>query len=313
MKKTFILATAVIIALASCAKSEVVYTDAPQEIAFKQITGVMTKAEQIGTELNGSLGAFAVVHEETDLYFTNKEFTMQNVGGVNYWKGVTTQFWPLDDNLGFVVYAPYAIESTVGGSNYPSYDPAGKVLAISADNSTATSINDQTDYLYGANYYDCGGLGYDKTTSSVPVVLKHAMAKVTISFTGANVTIVSAQIDSPTLAGTYTVDYDPSVAVDWTPASAALTPLTFATLAYTGLTATAAAESFLVVPETKSDLSFTYRIAGSETDLSYTIPVTSNWLHGKHYVYNVKIDPKEIMFTTEVSGWGDSIEDTKEI
>ena len=44
MKRFFILASAAIVALASCAKTEVVYKDAPEEIAFKQITGVMTKS-----------------------------------------------------------------------------------------------------------------------------------------------------------------------------------------------------------------------------------------------------------------------------
>lgn len=46
MKRFFILASAAIVALASCAKTEVVYKDAPEQIAFKQITGPMTKADR---------------------------------------------------------------------------------------------------------------------------------------------------------------------------------------------------------------------------------------------------------------------------
>ena len=42
MKRLFILAAATV-ALASCAKTQVVYNEEPQEIAFRQVENVMTK------------------------------------------------------------------------------------------------------------------------------------------------------------------------------------------------------------------------------------------------------------------------------
>ena len=51
MKKIFILATAAIVAFASCMKTEVVSNSEPQEIAFRQFTGSMTKADPDPTDL----------------------------------------------------------------------------------------------------------------------------------------------------------------------------------------------------------------------------------------------------------------------
>ena len=56
MKRLFILASAAIVALASYTKTQVVYTEAPEEISFKQVTNVMTKAGALQT---GVLGVFA--------------------------------------------------------------------------------------------------------------------------------------------------------------------------------------------------------------------------------------------------------------
>ena len=44
MRRFFILASAAIVALASCAKTQVVYNDAPEEIALKTVNMPMTKA-----------------------------------------------------------------------------------------------------------------------------------------------------------------------------------------------------------------------------------------------------------------------------
>ena len=44
MKRFFVCAAAAIVALASCSKTQVVYNDAPEEIGFKAVSGVMTKA-----------------------------------------------------------------------------------------------------------------------------------------------------------------------------------------------------------------------------------------------------------------------------
>ena len=56
MKRLFILASAAIVALAACTKTEVVYTEAPAEIGVQTYAGAMTKAS-LGTDVH--LGVFA--------------------------------------------------------------------------------------------------------------------------------------------------------------------------------------------------------------------------------------------------------------
>ena len=71
MKRFFICAAAAIVALASCSKTEVVNTSAPEEIGFKAVTGAITKAEQDAATLDGAMGVFAFVHGESTSYFSN--------------------------------------------------------------------------------------------------------------------------------------------------------------------------------------------------------------------------------------------------
>ena len=104
MKRFFILATAAIVALASCAKTEVVYNDAPEQIAFKQITGAMTKAFGNYT----TLGVFA--YQDSKKHFENYTFTHDGVKG---WTNPDA-VWPYEGDLTFTVYAPAATATLEG-------------------------------------------------------------------------------------------------------------------------------------------------------------------------------------------------------
>ena len=150
MKRFFILASAAIVALASCAKTEVVYKDAPQEIAFKQITNVMTKADALTTDM----GVFAYT-ADGDYYFGPVKFA--EVSSV--WKGSPAQYYPLQTALDFALYSP------CDGYNNWSYVNTTQTLT-SCDFADVKNV----DVLYGEKIYaDC-------TTSSDPVdvLFKHA-------------------------------------------------------------------------------------------------------------------------------------------
>ena len=287
MKKFFFCAAAAIVALASCSKTQVVYNDAPQEIGFKAVTGAITKAEQDAATLDGAMGVFAFVHGESTSYFSNKSFSDKGT----YWGGTEApMYWPVTSGLDFVVYAPH---------QEPGASATNTSLTVDTDNSENLTIATQTDYLYGAAYYNKAGAGYDKNTESVPVVLNHAQAKVTVSFTGANVTVTNVKLDAPVLKGSYTVDYSANtVKPVWTPGTPNSEVILISNAELTNAPAIA---SLLVVPETTSTITFTYQIKGSATTLDYTITPTANWAYGTEYVYNVTITPKEIKFTPEVS------------
>lgn len=285
MKRLFILASAAIVALASCTKTEVVYNEAPQEIGFKAVTGVMTKADQTGA-MTQNMGVIANLLNGTS-YFENTVFT----GTGTEWVSAVDnkKYWPVNGNkLCFAVYSPYQT-----GVTY-----AGNILTgMSADNNGAETIDDQTDYLYGATYFDNSDAGYANQETAVAVNLKHAMAKVTVSFDVENVTVTDVTF-SPVVDGTYTVDYSTTTAaVDWTPGT------TTNDITLLGDLSSATAASYLVIPETKANISFNYTINGSSNPFNYTITVGSNWEAGTHYTYNVTVNPYEIKFTPEVDTW----------
>lgn len=285
MKKFIFCAAAAIVALASCSKTQVVYNGAPEEISFKAVTGAVTKAEQTGT-LSGNMGVFAFVNDTKAPYFANVEFT-----GTTTWTG--GQYWPLQSNLDFVVYAPH------GNASYET----NTLSVTGADNTGKTTIGAQTDYLYGAEYYDdTDNKGYSKET--VGTALKHALAKVTLAFTGSNVTVNSVSLVKPTLKGSYTVAYSAATPVAAWTATAEATNLTLTEFADKTLDNSAQSVSIMVVPADDSDIAITYTIAGTDDVLNATIPLTSTWAPGTHYTYNISINPNAIEFSAPaVTGW----------
>ena len=328
MKKFFFCAAAAIVALASCSKTQVVYNDAPQEIGFKAVTGAITKAVQSG-KLTGNMGVFAFVNKDKNPYFSNVLFS-----GTEVWTG--GQYWPLQSSLDFVVYAPHG---NVDNGYKASY--AGKVLTVANCDNTlnvtegvAADIKDQTDYLYGAEYYDGadtkdedGNITTTVTTGykSGPVAtsLKHALAKITINFTGSNVTVNSVSLAAPHMKGTYTVDYSnpASPVIKWTSSEAwSKDDDNLLQLTQTGgvlaeavedgsgnviTPAKTATASIMVVPATASNIIVEYTIAESLTSLFATANLAeATWDPGTHYVYNISINPNAIEFSKPtIAGW----------
>ena len=151
MKRFFILASAAIVALASCAKTEVVYKDAPEQIAFKQITGPMTKAALIGT-----LGVIA--HQGETQHFDNTQFTVSS--GV--WTNASA-VWPYEGTLDFTVYAP---------AGEASFDYSTKTLTVE------DVIAGESVYFGEKRYMNTA-----KTSNAIDVVLKHMSSKITVNVT----------------------------------------------------------------------------------------------------------------------------------
>ena len=316
MKKLIICAAAAIVALASCSKTQVINTEDPKEINFKAVTGVMTKAELNSSNLSSvHMGAFAYINgntatNETEInadYFINKPFAKEEEQTT--WAGSDVPlYWPVSHNLNFVVYAPWQAGD--------SFNKSTKTLTI-------TASDEGTDYLYGEKYYDndngSEGVGYDKETTSVPVLLCHAKAKVTVNFNYNNVTISNLQLDNQVMKGTYAVSYSndtDSGTINWTPTvMSGQNPVTI--IGNDALVAATTSEVersgyVLVIPETKSNISFDYKIANSDATLHYTIKVNNEWVAGNNYIYNVTVTPKEVKFTPIVKAWGVEGTETEE-
>lgn len=196
MKKVIIL-TAAAIAMISCAKvSPTVPTDSNnnQEIGFQVAKALTTKA---GDTFTGSVfegeefGAFAWQKNKNGEYLTEgsslkyfmnaQKITKQS----DVWKAEgKTYYWPKEGNIDFVCYAPYAPAPwfTLSGSD------AGKIDKLNASVSAVAANND--DLLYSDKAVDCNSSETNQVSdgtnayNGVPVIFRHALAKVSVQVKG---------------------------------------------------------------------------------------------------------------------------------
>ena len=297
MKKIFILATAAIVSFASCMKSEVVYNQGQQEIGFRQFTGSMTKANEALSGYASTMGVFAY-HNGSTAYINNGSFKETTTTGT--WGGDPTKYyWPLQGTLDFTVYAPH--QAT--GVDYVLNDKKLKVTI--ADNS-----GEQIDYLYGKVWYN----EKTKAASPVPVVLKHALSKVTIAAKANAASIfkvTSIKLMQTIQEGSYTVTYN-TTSDDFTSVVEGSSTATKKDMEYvsnewnltTELTANTASK--LVVPSDQTSIVLSYTMAGNSTLLTATVNLASEsakWETGKHYTYNLTLTADEILFVPTVQDW----------
>ena len=310
MKRLFILASAAIVALASCSKTQVVYNDAPEEIGFKTVTGAMTKVAD-GTQMPETMGVIA--YKGNEQYFPNTSYSNKTT----YWGATSNEekrYWPVDGDLTFTVYAPFS-------STAMDYDNAEKTLEFTADNST---VGSQIDWLYGENQPTGNKEAYGAT--NMPVQLNHALTQIVINFS-ANaadlVTLTSVSLNNTNQIGTGTITY-PDATPSWTQTDNGSDMQLLALNSSVALTTSPTEYVCLVIPTTALDteeIHFTYKLAGSNVDLPYTITNTqlgNTWTYGKRYIYNVSIGAAEIMIDPTVTAWdantdGNAGDDHKDI
>lgn len=301
MKRLFILASAAIVALASCSKTQVVYNDAPEEIGFKAVSGVMTKAA-LGDQSHTTMGVFANFTADKRVYFDDAMF----VEGTE-WTGDPAQYWPLTGSLDFAFYAPY--DAVAASRNYTTTTPAANTMSIIVDNSTTP----QVDWLYGA------AMTTGTKTSAVADIsptMKHLLAKIVINVTGsASVTINEITLTDTEQKETATIDYANSGRLSWTNTN---DPVDWTFLANTSpttdpFTLSGTAETFTcyVIPSAQTSFVLDYKISGVDApNHAHSLTTHGNWDAGKKYVYNITVNPGEIKFTPTVTDWnGDLNED----
>lgn len=297
MKKFYVFAAVAIAALASCTKSEVVYNQGQQEIGFRQFTGSMTKANEALSGYASTMGVFAY-HNVSTAYINNGSFKETTTTGT--WGGDPTKYyWPLQGTLDFTVYAPH--QAT--GVDYVLNDKKLKVTI--ADNSS-----EQIDYLYGKMWYN----EKTKATSPVPVVLKHALSWVTINVGASEdgiFTVSSVLLEDTYQAGSYEVSYriaDNHTSTVSTSGSTVDMEFVEAGPWQPTTTLTACSASKFVVPSNQTSIVITYKMAGSDAELTASIDLsrgntTPKWETGKHYTYNITLKADEILFSPEVEDW----------
>ena len=295
MKRFFICAAAAIVALASCSKTEVVNTSAPEEIGFKAVTGVMTKA--LGDQNHTTMGVFADYTADQADYFGNTEFAE---GDNNVWTGTTAQYWPLSGSLDFALYAPFA----QSGVSRTYTSAAVNTMSITVDNSTA-----QTDWLYGTAV-----ITSDKNNNAMSVALRHALAKINASVQADldGLKVISLVVTETVQNGVLTVDYagidadltDGDSRLSWTIANDVITKNRTLVSEETLTANTPVSGSCYVIPSDQTSLVLTYSLPDSANELTYTHDLgTAEWVDGKSYTYNITIGVNEIKFQPNVDDW----------
>ena len=282
MKRFFILASAAIVALASCAKSEVVYNEAPQKIAFKTLDMPMTKATY-----DQDLGVAAYyINTETE-YFGQTLFELEN--GV--WTG--GQYWPLSNALKFLAYGPYQ-ESGV---------------TMAATKIQAEDVASDLDFVY--SYVDNQGNGYKKKDfegTGVYMLMKHTKAKVVITVqTGDNEKVTKVELLNTPMTGDCTIAI-PAEEITWSFTDADKKDVDFTSKGDI---------RHLVVPCAPTTIRITYNSVNpaqtgltTDIDLSTVIlkdkegnTVTGNWLPGYAYTYNISINSSQIVIHAQTTDW----------
>lgn len=298
MKRILICAAAAIVALASCSKTQVVYNDAPEEIGFKTVTGVMTKANLDVTHT--SMGVFAFLNPQASVYFEDTRFTTTSD---NKWNG--GKYWPIDgeQKIDFVVYAP-SKEDVTNSNAIVNY--ADKTLTLTIpDNTPAGDPKKQVDWLYG-NTMPQGTKNGNKT-SGVGVELSHALSKISVVLTTAETTafkFVSLTLNGTKQKGTITIDYGASPMSVTTSGADVSYQHSFTGLAENAaIPASTPMGDVLVFPTEATDFTFKYKMVGSNETLTQPIQLDGAWDPSKHYTYTINIVGNQITIIPTVEAW----------
>lgn len=294
MKRILICAAAAIVALASCSKTQVVYNDAPEEIGFKAVTGVMTKAVNEWETASGIMGLFAVKSDDA-IYLDNVQFKKDATESYFVgWDGSAHKpyYWPLNESLDFIVYAPYDVNA----------DLTNDVLTISVDNSG----EDQKDVLYGAEKL----LDKPKLATPYSVNMKHALTWIVVNIEADQdgvLNVTKLDLTNIVPSGTLNVDYTTADApeLSW-PVLGTAAPVSV----YAGdVGTTEVTKEFLIIPaaeQTSFDL--TYTLNGGSA-LNTSLDITGEWKAGFKYVYNISVAASEIKITPTVLSWDETTPD----
>lgn len=326
MKKIFFSILAVA-ALASCMKSEAVYTEDNSEIKIAPVTSLATKT--VYGAIDGTSYPTAeefVVNaywNGTTQYLTDVVFA--NKG--QYWGGQNaTYYWPKNGSLEFACYSP----ETVTGLTY-TY-PNTWTGSFSQSESTAET----TDLLFAplTKPYTA-----QTATENVSVVFEHALSWITIKVKAANAdaakafTIHDIIIEDAYKTGTLNANmadgfkYD-----DWAEEKTNATDYKVVsngniTLGTSAVIVEDAPQGTVLLPQVPTTLTINFTqnaLTDGEVattpelkDQTVNVPLelddeTNNiWEPGKHYIYTVTFDLEEILINPSVVDWEDVIVEDK--
>lgn len=318
MKKFFFMAAAATALFAACNKTEVVYTDGPQEIAMFAVSNTATKAPVTGTAYpddNMQVAAY-LASGTAGNYFNQTKF----VKGTGTYVGSPAQYWPVTNATINFLAVSEAKTPAVTTITFDETTYASKAKVVLADNST-----EQYDLMYAAGQ----GVKNSSDPAAVGMVFKHALSwicfevkakeadKITVKSITLNGAIYNGTLNLENEEYDETATYesdDASVNSSWSPKGDPKNVLVsdddyICTDSYapygTGL---------LVVPNTATTAGFTIVYSTGAGDITYTAPFTKpagGWEAGKKYTYQIGFgDLAQIEINPTVTNWDTESGDT---
>lgn len=327
MKKVLFFAAAALTMLAACNKTEVVYDNDPQEIAFVSVSDVATKTPVSGNVFsdndNMAIAAYIVEGSQTaGNFFAYTLFSKED--GATYWTGEPARFWPLTaSTINFL-----AVTETGGGTDNTSiaFNQTNYASAATVTLANNESSYSQNDLMFAAGQGKCAPNNY----SPVDMVFKHALSWINFQIckvdeSGYDLQINSIKLNGASFGGTLTLSNNQynqttaqatqNVTANWA-ANAAIAAVTVPNVAGDGaapvLTLTTSYQLFgnglLVVPGYAESFTINYTLTqdggiANTYDYTYTLPEGGKWEMAKKYFYNISFDLTEIEVNPTVTIW----------
>lgn len=333
MKKIFsFLAIAAIVA--SCAKTEPVYTEDNSEIRLAPVTSVATKANYFGAidnvyypkAENFDVYAYWINDEgkKSADYLTGEGSGVEFVNKGAYWGGQTTYYWPKNGSLQFAAYSPSSLNVA------HDYEKDTYTVAYEQSNEPANTV----DFLVAPTT-----TSYTAQTAAekVAVVFEHALSWITLKVksteeAAAAFTINKVEINAVGTKASFTGAMDEEELAKrfvWTKPEAPLAYKVFEGNYTVNTTATvidAVANGTVVIPQAPTTVTVYYTqnaLAGTPALENQKVTVSlalsekvleqdenteankGNWEPGKHYTYTLVFDLDEILINPTVEDWTD--------
>lgn len=316
MKKFLFLTVAAAMAFAACNKTEVVYTDGPQEIAMFAVNNVATKAPVADTEYMDTqmeVAAYLASGESPQNYFGKTAFIQSG----EVFTG--SQYWPVTDaTINFLAISEPASDSPLTIS-FDNTNYASGATVVLADNSVK-----QYDLMYAAGQ----GVKDGSNPGAVDMVFKHAQSwicfkvkaqeknKITVKSITLNGAIYDGTVNFANSKYNATAEYTSSeadVTVNWSTKGLPKN-VSVKTGEYICTTSPVAyGDGLLVVPNEATSAGFTIVYSTGAGDITFTdtfdSPVDGGWKEGKKYTYviefgsleEIKIKPTVNMYITDLN------------
>ena len=326
MKRFFFLAVASTAMLAACNKTEVVYNNDPQEIAFNAVNKTAVKAPVDGvvfpTNDNMQVAAYLAQGDAGAGQITNGNYFAATLFDYadGFWKG--SRYWPLSESIINFLAISEPDPATPVTTVFDSAIPAAMAKVTLADNSTA-----QYDLMYAAGQGHCKPGNYP----NVDMVFKHALSwiyftvKTNVTGTG-KITVNSITLNGAVYNGELTLTNDSynvtssyasavaNVDAVWTPASTKKNVSVVSGPVLCGTTALDFGNGLLVLPGDQTSFTINYTIThaadvANTFNYTYTLPTGGEWEMAKKYIYNITLNLNEILIDPEVADWVDVTSD----